>query len=191
MADIVLRNISKYYNDDAVIENFSYTFTEGRTYCIMGKSGIGKTTLLGIILGTQNADVGERIAEGAFSAVFQENRLIEGLTPVANVKMVLVEAAEADICSQLLEILPQNSLYKKCSQLSGGMKRRVAIVRAMMHSSDYIVMDEPFGGLDEESKKKTIEYIHRNLRGRTLIIVSHEQKDAKLLDAQICLLTRE
>lgn len=191
MTDIVLSNVSKQFNGDNVIKGFSYTFSQGKRYCLMGASGVGKTTLLEIILGVSKPDEGHCAAHCDFSVVFQENRLMEELTPVVNVKMVLAEHKDKDIRKQLCEILPKECLDKKCSELSGGMKRRVAIVRAMMHLSDCIVMDEPFSGLDEESKKTTIEYILRNQKGRTLIFVSHDEKDAVALDAQICLLTRE
>lgn len=191
MADIVLTNISKRYQNEQIIDGFSYSYRSGGIYCVMGASGVGKTTLLQIITGLVQADEGRVQAEGRFSYVFQENRLVEELTPVTNVKMVLSGVKEEIICRELKQVLPQNCFYKKCSELSGGMKRRVAIVRAMMHPSDCIVMDEPFAGLDEASKRMTMEYILNNQNARTLIFVSHDREDAVQMNAEICLLTRE
>ena len=88
-------------------------------------------------------------------------------------------------------MLPQNALLKKVSLLSGGMRQRVAIVRAMIVNSDIVLMDEPFKGLDEETKKTVIAYVKDNQRGRTVLIVTHNGDDAKMLEAPICILTKQ
>ena len=86
-------------------------------------------------------------------------------------------------------LLPEESLYQKVSELSGGMQRRVAIVRAMMSDCDTICMDEPFTGLDDDNKENVCRYIKKNLKGRTAIVVTHDKSEAKALDAKIYLLT--
>lgn len=189
MSDIILDHVGKKYHNETIIENFSYKFLQGNRYCIMGASGIGKTTLIRMIMGTEEPNSGRIIGADRYSAVFQENRLVEELTPLTNVRMVLKRGMEEQIRTELLKVLPESCVNKKCSELSGGQKRRVAIVRAMMADSDCIVMDEPFAGLDEESVINVMAYITENQNHRTLLIVTHDSEDAERLDAEICLLT--
>lgn len=96
-----------------------------------------------------------------------------------------------EIRRHLSLVLPQNAILKKVSLLSGGMRQRVAIVRAMIISSDIVLMDEPFKGLDEETKKAVITYIIDEQHGRTVLVVTHNSEDAKILGAPICVLTKQ
>ena len=84
---------------------------------------------------------------------------------------------------EALHILPEECLSKKVSELSGGMKRRCAILRALLSEAELIIMDEPFTGLDDENRRKTVAYILEKLNGRTLIVSTHREEDVKLLDA--------
>ena len=111
-------------------------------------------------------DNGQSVKPG-FSAVFQDCRLIEHLSPVINVKMVLKKNKKNSakdvafaVKSELLKLLDKEALDKPCSELSGGMKRRVEIVRAVMAESDIVIMDEPFAGLDEVTKDNVLSLIH-------------------------------
>ena len=81
-------------------------------------------------------------------------------------------------------VLFQENRYKKVSQLSGGMKRRVALSRVLLLSGDRYFLDEPFAGLDDESRRKTAQYIKERLKGKTLVVVSHNKEDSMLLDAE-------
>lgn len=152
----------------------------------MGKSGIGKTTFINILTGLEMADNGYVTPNIDYSVVFQENRLIEGLTPVANVLAVVDKSVTTKvIVSNLLKIIDKESIHKKVFELSGGMKRRVAIVRAMLAKSQVVILDEPFAGLDEATKSVVINYIKDMLGDRTLIIVTHDELDAILLEADV------
>ena len=86
-----------------------------------------------------------------------------------NVELV----ADGDGEAALRELLPEDALYKPCSQLSGGMRRRVAVVRAMEADSDCVILDEPYAGLDEETQQQVASYIYSRQRGRILLIASH------------------
>lgn len=87
--------------------------------------------------------------------------------------------------SELLKLLDKEALDKPCSELSGGMKRRVEIVRAVMAESDIVIMDEPFAGLDEVTKDNVINYIINNINNRIVIISTHDEEDVKKLRANV------
>ncbi len=184
--DIEVKNISKIYENIKVLDNISYTFKAGTTTCIMGKSGIGKTTFINILMGLEKADSGYVTPNIEYCAVFQENRLIEELTPVNNILAVVDRSVKREVViDNLLKLVDKECLHKKVSMLSGGMKRRVTIVRAMLAKSQVVILDEPFTGLDETTKKVVIEYIKEMLAGRTLIVITHDEEDIRLLGADI------
>ena len=84
---------------------------------------------------------------------------------------------------------PKKHFLKPVREYSGGMKRRVALVRAMAADSEIVLLDEPFTGLDSRNSKKAAEYILSEQRGRTVISVTHDMEMCKMLGAGICLLT--
>lgn len=180
-------SIDKSYGDQVILKNYSLTLESNGIYCLMGPSGKGKTTLLNILSGLMDPDRGD---VGDFkgltvSVVFQEDRLQEALSPVKNVQIVCRNrTSKEDIKKELSCILPEDCIEKPVKELSGGMKRRTAICRAVMCKSDILIMDEPFTGLDRESKLRTIEYIKKNRKGRLLIVATHNEEDLELLGAQ-------
>lgn len=181
--EIRVENLSKSYNDLAVINNLNLTLTSG-IYCLMGPSGIGKTTLLRLLLGLERPDAGSisGVNPFDFTAVFQENRLCEAFSPIDNVLMVTGNAwTAAEVRAELCRLLPEESIIRPVHTLSGGMKRRVALMRALLAPSQGILMDEPFTGLDEKSKHIVIEYILEKTRGKILLISTHQEEDAGLL----------
>ena len=188
---MILEHLYKSYGNLAVLNDCSFSFSPAGTYCLMAPSGAGKTTLLRIILGLEQADQGSvsfpwlsRPAD--MSAVFQENRLCESFYPMDNLRLVTGKSLSQDaIRRELSFLLPEESLSRPVSTLSGGMKRRTAICRAMTAGSDLIVMDEPFTGLDEDTKKQTISYIKSRQNGRLLLVATHQPEDISLLGAQL------
>lgn len=188
ISGISICKLSKSYGELPVLKEVSAELAAGARYCLMGVSGRGKTTLLRLILGLEEMDEGEiHFSEGKrphFSVVFQEDRLCEAFSPVENIRLVMgTRCTEREIKEELRGILPEESFQRPVRTLSGGMKRRVAIVRAMMAESEVVLMDEPFTGLDEENRKKVIDYICRNLKGRTLLVTTHREEDVELLGA--------
>lgn len=182
------RDLSKSFEGHMVLDHVTFDIEDGGIRCLMGASGSGKTTLLRILLGLEQADSGriDGLPADGFSAVFQENRLLEHLTPVDNLRVVSKGKFDREFAiGQLKMILPGDCLCQPVRELSGGMKRRVAIVRAMMAKSGAVVMDEPFTGLDEECRLQVIAYILRERRGRSLIVATHQEEDAGLLGAEI------
>ncbi len=192
--NIYLKNITKQYEDKPVLNQLNLEMADGKITCIMGPSGIGKTTLLHIIMGLVKPDSGkvEGTKDKKITAVFQENRLCEEIGAVKNVKMVCdKKVTEHMIKKEFNEVGLQDYDNKKTLELSGGMKRRVAIVRAVMAESDIIIMDEPFKGLDEKLKEQVINYIKHKTKGKTLIIVTHNKDEVKALSADLIILEKD
>lgn len=180
-SEIILKNIKLAYDLDC-IEGKEIHIPLNKTTVIEGASGRGKTSILNVLLGITGIAGG--MIQGnnlTYSAVFQEDRLLEELTGVKNIKIVEPCIKNEDIERELEKLLPVSYIRKPINTYSRGMKRRVAIVRAMLKESDIVVMDEPFAGLDEELKKRTSKYITEVLNGRTLIIAVHEKKEAEYL----------
>jgi NitT/TauT family transport system permease protein len=182
-----ISSINKSYGEQVVLEDYSLTLSSDGVYCLMGPSGRGKTTLLNILSGVVKPDEGDisDFDDLAVSEVFQEDRLQEALSPIRNVQIACrTEIDKESIIRELSIILPEDCLKKPVKELSGGMKRRTAICRAVMSQSDILIMDEPFTGLDKKSKLKSIEYIKENRKGRLLIVATHNEEDLELLRAQ-------
>lgn len=188
---IRISGISKCYGDNQVLNDFSMEIPQGSICCIMGESGVGKTTLLRLIMGFEKPDSGTIEGTGKISAVFQENRLVNWLTTFENVRLVLKGKKCDNVKEHLCRLLPSNCIDRQAEELSGGMKRRTAVVRAVMSDCDTICMDEPFAGLDDENRALVREYILKNQNGRTILLVTHNREDAEALKAQICLLTSQ
>ncbi|MBR5967527.1 MAG: ATP-binding cassette domain-containing protein [Lachnospiraceae bacterium] len=190
--EIRLDRIYKKYGETAVFEGFSETFGAGETVAVMGPSGTGKTTLLRLIMGLEKPDSGEIIGieNEKFACVFQENRLIEHCNAVENIRLVLdVEVPDEAIIEELknvgIGVSNPEELTKPVSQFSGGMKRRVAIVRALASQADTVILDEPFKGLDEELKKAVIGYVDDKIGTARLILVTHDEDEARQLCGRI------
>ncbi len=183
---IIIKNLTKQFDDKKVIDNLDMRLKEGHITIVMGTSGCGKTTLAMMLMGLVHPDSGTiRGLEGKrLSAVFQEDRLIEHLSAVANVKLVTEGISDLDeIRRQLAEVGLEGELVRKpVSQLSGGQRRRVAIVRAMMAKSDFICLDEPFKGLDAETKQKVMEYVKTSINGRTVLLITHDMEERRFFD---------
>lgn len=181
--DILVKSIEKSFGQQTVLKDFSYTFPAGKTTCIMGESGCGKTTLLRIMMGLEKPDEGSvsGIQKGRVAVVFQEDRLCENLSAAANLRLVRKHLPQEEIEEAFRRVRLEDAWKKPVRELSGGMKRRVAILRALLAEADCIIMDEPLKGLDEETKEQTIRYIRSRTDGRTLIMVTHEEKEAEML----------
>ena len=183
---IILNNISKNYQELAVLNNLSYTFEDNKIYCIMAPSGSGKTTMFRIMLGLEDADSGSisGISPGRIAAVFQEDRLCEPFSALENTMLAVPKNNPKHQVQQLLlELLPKEALTKPVSQLSGGMRRRVAIARALVHPSQVLIFDEPFAGLDEETKQQVQRCILKHRGQRTLIVSTHNESDVLAFNA--------
>ena len=184
--NLVLEHISKAYGEKTVLKDFSHTFPAGKRTCIMGPSGCGKTTLLRIILGLETPDKGTMTGRPErVSAVFQENRLFEDFSALSNLAAVCHHGDKQVMADHLTELGLGDSLHKPVRTLSGGMKRRVAIARAVLAPGDLVVLDEPFTGLDKDTKEEVLTYLKHHTLGRTLIIVTHDPAERDALADEV------
>lgn len=180
---IQINNLCKKYGDKIVFENYTNTFDFDGILLIKGVSGLGKTTLMRIIAGLEKADKGEIQKDAkSISFMFQEDRLIPFVSVLKNLTAVCGEEKAFHYLKLMrLESEKDNSPLS----LSGGMRRRVALARALCFQSDLVILDEPFKGLDEELKSNICEIIKDESRKREFIIISHDSEDAELLNAKV------
>lgn len=186
---LTLHNISKSFGTLSVLDHVSMTLESGQIYCLMGPSGSGKTTLLKILMGLESADDGRILTmpdSMDISAVFQEDRLCETFTPVENVMMVTGKRlSRTEVRQELCRLLPEESLNRPVSTLSGGMKRRTAICRALLAPFDLLLMDEPFTGLDEDTRQLVIRYVREKSAGKLVLLTTHQIQDVEALQATL------
>ncbi len=191
MMDLLLHGVSINFGDRKVLDGFDLTVPAGSTLCIMGPSGCGKTTLLQIISGRLKPDTGKMsgIPE-KIAYVFQEDRLCEDYSAVANIRLILGKnAPENEIRANLEELGLSDSADMPVKNLSGGMKRRVAIARAICYDADLVLLDEPFKGLDENLRRLTMDYIKRHTIFKTVICVTHEPAVAEYMGGTVLNMT--
>ena len=177
MTDIVAEHLCKTYGGKAVLDDVTFTAAAGRVTYVMAPSDTGKTTLLRILLGLERPDSGTlRLPPHCrWSAVFQEDRLLEGLDAMGNLRFVLGPALdEADALALLAELGLEDTAGKAVRTYSGGMKRRLALARALLAPFDALALDEPFTGLDPENRDRAWRCVRQRAAGRTVVLVSHE-----------------
>lgn len=193
--------VSKKYRKTAV-NDVSYSFNSSGFYCICGKSGCGKTTLLNLISGMDKPSSGKILVNdkdlssftnsqlddyrsACVGVVFQNFNLMEDYTVYENLSIALelLGENEAIIDSKVSEILDsmnlQNIAYKYPNKLSGGEKQRVAIARALIKKPSILLIDEPTGNLDKENAKNIMEILKKISKEKLVIMVSHNEREVK------------
>ncbi len=190
MNDIVLNGVSKSFGEKRVLERFSHTFPGGKITVIGGASGRGKTTLLNLIAGLMKPDEGEITGvPEKIAFIFQEDRLCEEFGALGNLRLVCGRTkTKEELLSHLRELSLADEPKKKVGEFSGGMKRRVAIARAICFDADCVLLDEPFKGLDEALKKDVMDYVLRHTAGKTVLCVTHDPAEAEYLGAEVMIL---
>ena len=182
MQDIVLDRVCKSFDGTPVLQNLSTVLPAGQITCLMGPSGCGKTTLVNILLGLLPADSGTITGlPRRLSAVFQEDRLLEEFSATMNAGFANPKLPRDVVRRHLQAVGLADAADSPASTLSGGMKRRVAIVRAVLATADFLVLDEPFKGLDSDTRRLVMEYLMAKTRGKTLLVVTHSAREAATL----------
>lgn len=187
MDTIQLQNVCKTFDQHPVFINWNQNFKTGMVHVLKGPSGCGKTTLLRMLMGLEIPDSGTITPLQSYRkvAVFQEDRLCENLSAMQNVLMVVRNQSKKDLLDQLKQDFYQvglDDMYQKVSTLSGGMKRRVAILRAMYANADIIFFDEPLKGLDDTTKEKVMLFIKERIKDKTVFWVTHDVDEYTVFD---------
>ena len=182
MEKIVIEHLSKKYGEKKVLEDLNLVLEAGKTYTMAGPSGCGKTTFLRILMGLEKADSGTITGvPGKISAVFQENRLSESFSALDNVMLVMNSENKKETAAELLHALGlTDNLTKPVKSFSGGMKRRVALARALAADYDLLILDEPFTGLDAQNRELAIKVIEEYTKNKTVLLVSHDIIDSDM-----------
>ena len=166
-----VEGMNKSFGEEAVLQNINVCYEPGNIYYLTSPSGSGKTTFFRILCGLEKADSGKITSDIHYTMVFQEDRLCEDYSALRNLKMIT--GNEENAKKALSCLLPEEAWQKPCSQLSGGMKRRVALARAMEGHSQCVLLDEPFTGLDAETRECAEGYIRNRMGSRIVIIATH------------------
>ena len=167
--------LTKHFGSKCVLNKKEIDIQRGKRYLFWGKSGIGKTTAMRILAGLESNEESDLLNLGKISMVFQEDRLLESFSAKENLLVV---------CSNINRVNKYLKAFgipaeQRVREFSGGMKRRVAILRALISTHDSLFMDEPFTGLDDETYAMVINFINEKEKGKTIVVISHEERTFK------------
>ncbi|MBC8560426.1 ATP-binding cassette domain-containing protein [Fumia xinanensis] len=179
---IECNNLTKSYDGKLVIDHCTATIPEIGVTAIMGPSGVGKTTFLRLLAGLEKADSGHisGLSRKKLSVVFQEDRLFPQLTVLENLQAV---GSGAEQWLYRLGLMKAAAQYP--DELSGGMKRRVSIGRALCFDGDVFLLDEPFQGLDDSTKMDVMDIFAELKTRKAIVLVTHDHREAEYLAAHI------
>jgi len=207
MAEVLLKNISKYYGDHRVIDQINLHINSGEFVTLLGPSGCGKTTLLRMIAGLESIDKGDLFIGGkrynsipaqtrSIAMVFQSYALFPHMNVRNNILFGLriKKMADHDMFDKLQWVIPLLGLegleHRLPKQISGGQRQRVALARALVLDPDVLLLDEPLSNLDtalREMAMEELKRIHQSV-GKTIIYVSHNQAEAMSMSERIAVL---
>ncbi len=178
-----IEHLCKAFDGKPILDDVTLTLPDGAVVCLMAPSGRGKTTLLRCIAGLEKPEGGQITGlPERMGYVFQEDRLCDGFSAVDNIRLVTGRAlSESEIRRHLEELGLAGSLGQPVQELSGGMRRRVAIARAVCCGGGLLLLDEPFKGLDDAARQQAAAYILRHRNGAAVLCVTHDQADAAAL----------
>ena len=189
---------------DNVLENLSFSVPSGSFVSVIGPSGCGKSSLLYLLSGLKMPTAGTILVDGrivtgpdrSLGLVFQDYSLFPWLTVLENTEfgLKLAGASAKDRTEKSLDTLQRVGLLthkaKYPHELSGGMQQRVAVARALANESDYLLMDEPFGALDLQTRARMQQFVLEiwHTYRKTVIFVTHQVDEAVLLSDRIMIM---
>ena len=182
-----ISHLTKHFGEKTLFEDLNLTLTAPAV--LWAPSGWGKTTLLRILMGLELPTSGAVQGVGKVSAVFQEDRLCPQLTAVENVALVLpgpMDQYKTQIESDFQQLgLDAAALALPARKLSGGQKRRTALLRALWAESDTLLLDEPFTGMDPETMKKAAALLKARCQDRNVLLATHDREAIETLGWQV------
>ncbi len=178
---VTIQNLHKQFENKTILQGINFSIAKGEFVSIMGPSGIGKTTFLNILLGLDKAFDGEfTLNTEKMAAVFQEDRLLPWLNIYDNLRIVN-PYVEHNKIKKLLELMKLDDFANfSPTKLSGGMKQRVSIARALYYDADLVVMDEPLKSTDKQLSNQILHYLKTQLKkeNKSLIMITHDVSNA-------------
>jgi ABC-type nitrate/sulfonate/bicarbonate transport system ATPase subunit len=182
---IQANNLSKAYANHPVLIDFSIALPTRGIICLSGPSGCGKTTFLRILAGLEIPDKGsvQGLEDLRLSMVFQEDRLLPWLTVAGNIAAVQPEPTVVRYYLSCMELNEKANQYPM--SLSGGMRRRLALARALAYGGDIFLLDEPLKGLDNQLKERIYPHLLDLKKNSLVIMASHDSSEITALADQV------
>ena len=187
---------SKKYQDNKIIDNLKLEVNDNEFISIIGPSGCGKTSLLNIISNIDKDYLGsilfdkQNISNSNIGVMFQDSRLIPWLSVLENIMLVSMSKNKEQIINALIEVGLKDYINSYAKELSGGMQRRVALVRAFINKPDVLLLDEPFISLDYPTAQNLRSDFMKfyNKYKPTVVFITHDLKEAISLSQRIIFL---
>jgi len=191
---LTVEGLKKSYGNLKVLDGVTFSVEEGEFVCLIGESGCGKTTILKIIAGLERPDEGRVDFKGVnkMGFVFQDDRLLPWKTVYGNIQFALkaMGIENGEVVGKIIDVVGLRGFenyYPK--QLSGGMRQRVGIARALAVNPDLLLMDEPFASLDARTRERMQEELLRIVGEKTAVFVTHSIDEAVYLADKIVILS--
>lgn len=192
---IKIKNLTKIYDENKILDGISITFEEGKIYGIVGKNGSGKSVLLKTICGFIRPDKGEilfdninidkkQIFPPETGAMFENSGFIPNISGLENLKLLASInniISEEEILKSVDIVNLKEDINKKYYKYSLGMRKKLGICQAIMENQKYIILDEPFNGIDDESLKKIKIQLNKIKENKIIIISTHIKEDIEKL----------
>ena len=188
-----IKNLYKNFGRKVIFNDFNYEFADNGVYALVGESGIGKTTFLRIISSLDKDFRGELVfsREALISVAFQEHRLLPTVNAINNVLISAFDTftkADYEITKNLLKRLnfSESDMKLYPNEMSGGMKQRISLARALLFPHNILLLDEPTKELDEGLREAVYEIINEQAKCSLVILSSHSSEDIEKTNA-ICI----
>lgn len=192
---IKIENLTKIYDENKILDDISITFEEGKIYGIVGKNGSGKSVLLKTICGFIRPDKGEILFDNInivkkqtfppeTGAMFENSGFIPNISGFENLKLLASInniISEEEILKSVDIVNLKEDINKKYYKYSLGMRKKLGICQAIMENQKYIILDEPFNGIDDESLKKIKIQLKKIKENKIIIISTHIKEDIEKL----------